>query len=136
MKKKKISVSAAKAKGRKLQNEICARFSELCGLPYGKDKDIESRPMGQSGTDVRFSGKAKHLFPYSIECKYQETWSLPAWIKQARSNQEEGTEWLLFFRRNHFKPVVAMDADFFFKLLDMALKKRPKLKLKNKGDSK
>lgn len=111
-----ISIASRKAKGRKLQKEIAKYISELLDLPYGKDELISSREMGQSGTDIRLIGKAKKEFPFSIECKWQETWTLPAWIQQAKTNQEEGTDWLLFCKKNHQDSVVVMDTKVFFDL--------------------
>ena len=132
-KKKRISVAAAKDKGRRLQNEVCQCFSEISGIPFEKDGDIEGRPMGQSGVDVCFRGCARDVFPYAIECKYQESWSLPAWIKQAQANCDEGTDWLLFFRKNRHKTIVAMEADVFFELLRKIIDKpNKKLKLRSK----
>ncbi len=115
--KKPISRSSAKAKGRSLQQWACKQISELIDLPWGKDEMIASREASQSGTDVRLVGKAKELFPFSVECKYQETWGVPAWIKQAKDNQEKGTDWLLIARKNRMSPIVIMDAERFFKLL-------------------
>ncbi len=115
--KKRISTSSAKAKGRELQKWTAQKISELLGLPWGKDELIASREGAQSGTDVRLVGEAKMLFPWSVECKHQETWSLPAWIQQAKDNQEPGTDWLLVARKNRMKPIVVMDAERFFALL-------------------
>lgn len=112
--KKRISVQSAKAKGRRLQQWVAKKISEITGIPLEKDGEIESRPMGQSGTDIRLSGEALYHFPFSVECKSQETWSIPAWIRQAQENQIEGTDWLLVCKRNHEKPVVVMDAKTFF----------------------
>lgn len=116
-KKKKISPSSAKAKGRSFQQWVCQQISDLLDIPWGADELIASREMGQSGTDVRLIGEAAKRFPYAIECKWQETWSLPAWIKQAKSNQKKGTDWLLFAKRSRESPIVVMEADHFFKLL-------------------
>lgn len=117
--KKRISVASAKAKGRDLQKWVCQKISELTGEKWGKDCPIESRPMGQTGVDVRMESHVWKQFPYSVECKWQESWSVPAWIKQAQDNQREGTDWLLFLRRSRMNPysVVVMDADVFFELL-------------------
>lgn len=115
--KKKISTASAKAKGRALQQWVCQQISDLLGIPWGKDALIASREMGQSGTDVRLIGKAQEEFPFSVECKWQESWSIPAWIKQAKENQKEGTNWLLFVKRSRQAPIVIMDAEQFFKLL-------------------
>jgi len=119
-KKKRITPQSAKAKGRKLQQYACEKISELTGYEWGSsgdDKPIESRPMGQSGTDVRMESQVRKLFPYSVECKFQESWSVPAWIEQAKTNKTEGTNWLLIMKRSQKPPVVVMDADSFFTLL-------------------
>jgi len=115
--KRRIKPSSAKAKGRSLQQWVCQRISDLLGIPWGKDELISSREMGQSGTDVRLIGEAQERFPFSVECKNQETWAIPQWIRQAQANQKEGTHWLLIAKRNRTKPVVIMDAKAFFNLL-------------------
>ncbi len=121
MAKKRIKTSSAKAKGRNLQKWTCQKISELLCLPWGKDEMIASREMGQSGTDVRLVEEAQERFPFSVECKYQETWSVPSWIAQAKENQKEGTDWLLIMRKNHKEPVVVMDGERFFEILKGAL---------------
>jgi hypothetical protein len=142
MAKKKISVQSAKAKGRKLQQWTANMISRVTGLPWGKDELIASREMGQSGVDVRLVGVAKMLFPYSVECKAQEKWQIHEWIKQARENEMENTTWLwqihewikqarenementtwlLVAKRNHEKPIVAMDAERFFMMWSQVL---------------
>lgn len=113
-KKKRIKPSSAKAKGRTLQHWVCQKISDLLEIPWGKDELIASREMGQSGTDVRLIGEAQTRFPFSVECKCQETWSFPAWIRQARGNQKEGTDWLLIVNKNFHAPTVTMDAQRFF----------------------
>jgi len=124
MTKKRISVQSAKAKGRKLQQEIGKRFAEIVNIEFGKDKLISSREMGQSGTDIRLIGKALEKIPYSIECKRCENWSVHSWIKQAEDNVIEGTDWLLFAKRNRSNSVVIMDAETFFKLFEKTHKSR------------
>lgn len=116
-KKRRIKISSAKAKGRKLQQWACEQISLLLGIPWGKDELIAPREAGQTGTDVRLIGEAKARFPFSIECKAHESWSLHAWISQAKANQAEGTYWLLIAKRNREDPVVVMDAKGFFDLL-------------------
>lgn len=111
-----ISVASRKAKGRKFQQEIAKYISELLDIPVEKDGDIESRPMGQSGVDVILRGEAKKKFPYSVEIKRQEMWSIHNWIKQAKENQKDGTDWLLFCRKSRQDSVVVMDTKVFFKL--------------------
>ena len=115
--KRKITIASAKGKGRNLQNWVCEKISKLLNLPWGKDELIASREASQTGTDVRLIGEAKKRFPFSVECKWQESWALPAWIKQAEANQEEGTDWLLICKKNRMRPVAVMDAERFFELL-------------------
>lgn len=112
-----MKTSSAKAKGRRLQQWVCSKISEITGIEWGKDKEIDSREMGQSGTDVKLYGEAKEMFKFDVEIKNQETWTIPAWIKQAKSNQSQGRDWMLVVSRNYFKvPIVILDADVFFKI--------------------
>lgn len=118
MTKKTISVASRKAKGRKLQNWVAEKISKLTGYTWGKDEMIAPREMGQSGTDVRLVADAKNAFPYSVECKNCESWSFPEWIKQAKSNQENSTDWLLFVKKNNHEEIVVLDAEVFFDILN------------------
>lgn len=111
-----ISVASRKAKGRRLQNWVSEKISKLLDIPCGRDELIAPREMGQTGTDVRLIGEALKGFPFSVECKYQETWALPSWIKQAQENQKKNTDWLLVCKKNREKPVVVIDAEVFFKI--------------------
>lgn len=113
-----MKTASAKAKGRRLQNWVALHISNLLGLPWGKDEMIAPREMGQSGTDVRLVGPAKVAFPFAVECKYCEKWQIHQWIKQAKENQDKDTDWLLVMKRNHQRPVIALDAEVFFKLLE------------------
>lgn len=115
--KKRISVASAKDKGRRLQKWVCEQISNLTGFDWGHDCPIESRGMGQNGVDVRMEAKVLKEFPYSVECKAQENWSIPAWIEQAQTNTIPGTEWLLFAKKSRKDPIVIMDAKVFFQLL-------------------
>ncbi len=115
-----ISISSRKAKGRQLQQWVCQKISELTGFEWGSsvdDKPIESRPMGQSGCDVRMESQVKRLFPFDVECKFQESWGVHSWVDQARKNQQPGSNYLLVCKRSRKPPVVIMDAEAFFQLL-------------------
>lgn len=118
---KGISIAARKAKGRRLQQFVAKRLADITGIPYGKDCDIESREMGQSGTDVKIRGYAKDVLPFSIECKNCETWNVMKDLNQAQTNQLKDTDWLLFYKKNNVKPVVMMDAELFFFMLKTCL---------------
>ena len=130
-KKKRISVSSAKAKGRELQQWCCKKISDITGYEWGSsgdDKPIESRPMGQKGCDVRMESQVLELFPWSVECKLCESWAIPAWIKQAKENKIKGTNWVLICRRSREKAVAVIDAEVFFELVDAHTQyKNPKM---------
>lgn len=118
----RITPSSAKAKGRTLQQWACKQISDLIKLPWGHDQPIESRPMGQAGVDVRLDREALDLFPWSVECKWQESWAVPAWIEQARKNLIKNTNWLLVIKRSRNKPVVVLEATVFFEILEQLYK--------------
>lgn len=113
-----IKTSSAKAKGRKLQQWMARKIAELIGMEYGKDCPVESRPMGQTGVDVRLEKEALKRFPFSVECKAQENWSIPAWIEQARGNTLPGTDWLLVAKKSRNSAIVVMEADTFFRIME------------------
>jgi len=123
-KKKSIAVSSKKGKGRILQQWVAKKISWLIDLPWGSDEQIASREMGLSGVDIRLVGEAKELFPWSVECKRQESWSVHGWIEQAKKNQMPGTDWLLVARRSHKDAVVILDADVFFDILRLVKGRR------------
>jgi len=117
-----VKTSSCKAKGRKLQQWVAQKISDLIGYPWGKDELIASREMSQSGTDIRLIGDALKAFPFSVETKAQESWSVHQWVEQAKSNQIAGTDWILFAKRNRSNPIVIMDAETFFKIYKELIK--------------
>ncbi len=120
-KRKRITIQSAKAKGRNLQQLAAKKIAEITGCEYGKDLDIDSRPMGQAGTDVILRGKAKELFPFAVETKACESWNVHAWIDQAKANIGDFKTWLLIAKRSRNKPIVIMDYDTFFSVWDQLL---------------
>jgi len=117
-KKKKIKTSSAKSKGRNCQKWVAEKISKLLDIPFGKDEQIAPREMGQSGVDIRLVADAKERFPWSVECKWQETWSLSKFIQQAKENQMHGTDWLLILKKNRHDYIAVLDAEIFFDILD------------------
>jgi len=120
-KKKRMSTASRKAKGRGFQDWVEKQVARITGIESGKDKLIEKREMGQAGTDLKLYGIAKEKFPFSVECKKQESWAVHSWIEQAKSNLEKGTDWLLVCTRNRSDKVVIMDAEAFFTLWEKHL---------------
>lgn len=117
-----IKSQSCKSKGRRLQNWTAKRISEITGIPQGRDELIQGREMGQAGVDIKLYGKAKEMFPFSVENRNQETWSIPKWIKDAKKNQAKGTDWLLIIKKNRHEEIVVMDAKAFFDLYEQLLK--------------
>ena len=119
-KKKPISIASRKAKARELQKLVAQKISDLTGIPCGKDELIESREMGQAGTDIKLIGPAKKEFPFAVECKRQEKFNLHEAVKQAKANQEKDIDWLVVSRRSNEDAIVSMDLNAFFRLCEKA----------------
>ena len=103
---------SAKAKGRKLQKW----FTELIIQQLGLDEeDLESRPMGSQGEDIIMGKQSRDKFPYSIECKNQESVNVWKAYKQAEENSKD-YEPLVVIKRNRTKPLVLVDAEHFVNL--------------------
>jgi hypothetical protein len=115
-KKASISIASRKAKARKLQKYVASWISKITGIPHGKDELIESREMGQAGTDVKLIGHAQKMFPFAVECKRQEKLNLHEAIKQAKVYEKEGIDWLVFHKRNDEDAYVTLKADKFFEI--------------------
>lgn len=113
-----IKPRSAKNKGKRLQNVTCEYVSKYTGIPWGSGDEflIRSREMGLSGVDVILLGKAREMFPFSIECKAVEAFSMVPTIKQAETNTKEGDDWLIVHHNSKLKnPVVIIDIETFFK---------------------
>jgi len=122
-----MKTRSRKNKGARLQKWVANKISEITGIPVKKDGDIESRQMGQSGTDVILRGNALHWFPFSIECQNAEKWDVHGKIKQAKTNRKKETSWLCFFKRNREKPIVVLDAEVFFEIYEELIKWRKRV---------
>ena len=124
---KTISRSSAKGKARNLQQWVCKKISELTGLPWGKDEEIASREMGQTGADVRLSQTARIRFPFTVECKSGDQWNLPYAIKQCQANLYPETDWMVVIDRpsnekeKRIPPIVILDGEAFFRIMGLAL---------------
>ena len=98
--------ASRKAKGRRLQQAVRQDLIDRLGIDPG---DILSTAMGQSGCDLYLSPAARARFPFAVECKHQETISLPAWWQQCTANAEkEGLTPLLLIKRNREEPLAVL----------------------------
>jgi hypothetical protein len=115
-----IAVSSGKAKGRNLQQFVCTEIAELLGLEYKQVDDnclIHSREMGQAGTDIALRGEAQKRFPFAVECKAVESFSMYSAIEQAQANTKEGLDWLLVHKKKNNKPVAVLDWQAFKRIM-------------------
>ena len=114
---KTIKPRSAKNKGSQLQKDFCELIASITGstyIPGDDDSQIKSRPMGLSGLDIVMDKETRQKFPYSVECKNQESLNLLDAIEQARSNELEDTDWLVVHRRKNLKEdVVIMSVEAF-----------------------
>jgi hypothetical protein len=107
-----MKISSAKAKGRRLQQWVRDQLLSHRELSEG---DVRSTSMGAGGVDVQLSPAAKALYPFSIECKSKASYAFYKDYEQAVANTEEGTEPVLVVKANNKRPVVIIDAEYFFK---------------------
>lgn len=121
-----IKPRSCKNKGARLQKWVAVEIGKIVNVKVGKDLDIESRPMSQSGTDVILHGEAKEKFKFSVECKNTEKTSIYAWIKQAVSNVIKGTNWIIVHKKNYNDPIVILEAKVFFKIYKELIRLREK----------
>ena len=107
-----MRTQSKKAKGRRLQQWVRDLLIENLEV---HPEDIESRSMGAGGEDLIMSRSAREKFPYSIECKNQE--SLNIWKSYEQAQQNSGNyEPIVVLKRNNVKPLVLVDADYFVEL--------------------
>ena len=108
----KVKTQSAKAKGRRFQQWVRDKLIETLNI---HPEDVESRSMGAGGEDLIMARAAREKFPYSIECKNQETLNVWKAYEQAESNSGD-YEPVVFIKRNNQKPLVVVDAEYFVRL--------------------
>lgn len=106
--------SSAKTKGRMLQQWIRDKILET--FPNLKPDDVRNTSSGAQGEDVQLSSAARELFPFQIECKNLAKIAVYKFYEQAQTHGEH--EPLVFIKQNRSKPLVLMDAEAFFKLVN------------------
>lgn len=111
-----MKTKSAKAKGRRLQDSVVKKIVEAFPHLSG---NVKPAIMGEGGMDVKLYGSARDVFPYAIECKNTEKWSIPEWWTQTERNA--GLENLipcLICSKNRFgQPIVMIEIDEFIKLV-------------------
>ncbi len=109
-----MRTSSAKAKGRRLQDDIRDKLLEA--FPLLERDDIQCAIMGTSGTDIKLSPAAKKTIPYSIEAKNQEKLNIWSALEQAEKNAGN-LEPVLIFKRNRSKTYAVINLDEFIELI-------------------
>ena len=108
-----MKTQSRKAKGRRLQQQFMQLLIEKLDID---SEDIESRSMGAGGEDLIMSKAARQKFPYSIECKNQE--SLNIWKAWEQANGNKGLyEPLVVIKKNGVRPLVVLDAENFLDMI-------------------
>ena len=108
-----MKTQSRKAKGRRLQQQFMQLLIEKLDID---PEDIESRSMGAGGEDLIMSKAARTKFPYSIECKNQE--SLNIWKAWDQANGNKGLyEPLVVIKKNGVRPLVVLDAENFLDMI-------------------
>ena len=107
-----MKTQSAKAKGRRLQQWFRDLLIEKLDI---HPEDIESRSMGSQGEDLIMARAAREKFPFSIECKNQESLNVWKSYEQAEANSGDH-EPVVFIKRNNQKPLVVVDAKYFIRI--------------------
>ena len=107
---------SAKNKGKRLQNKIRDLILEKFNSKLELD-DVRSITMGDSGEDILLSPAARRLFPFSVECKNQESLSIWSALEQAENNAGKHIP-LVIFKRNRSKTYAVLEFDKLLELLN------------------
>lgn len=102
---------SAKNKGRLLQQWTAKKLMEYA--PELEQGDVVSTSMGAGGEDVKLSPAARRIYPFQIECKSRNKVAIYNDYVQAASHGSH--EPVVVIKQNHSKPLVIVDADYFFK---------------------
>ena len=109
-----ISVSARKAKARRLQQFVRDTFRTLFKGVL-EDGDISSIGMGQHGSDIQLSPLAMKYIPWEIECKNTESFNFNSSMQQAIANTPQGRMPLVVCTKNRDEVYVSLKFDDFIK---------------------
>jgi len=112
-----MKTSSKKAKGRALQNWVVKQLNKCFGSDL-EEGDIKGAIMGETGSDIKMSPKAKKIIPFKFECKNQEKYkSIYNAYEQVDLNKEIG-ESILVIKSNRKEPLAILNAETLFSLLE------------------
>lgn len=104
-----------KDKGKRLQNLVVKMV--LAVFPDLTARDVLSRIMGDSGSDVILSEVAFKAFPYDVECKSNARFAIYQAYEQRNEDVIDG-ERLVVIKGNHKPPLAIVSLDHFMELID------------------
>jgi hypothetical protein len=108
---------SAKAKGRNLQKWVRERLLTL--FPQLEEDDVRSTSMGNQGEDVQLSPAARKLIPVVIECKNLAKFVGYTYMSQATmhlKSKDINITPIVVIKANHQRPLVIVDAEYFFNM--------------------
>jgi len=112
--KKGITPASAKAKGRAFQQLVRDKIRGIL-KPYGVVReDVESRGMGQQGSDIILSPLAKRFLPVEIECKSLAKSAIYGPYEQAKTHGD--LEPVVAIKANRKEPLVVISLDYYLYL--------------------
>jgi hypothetical protein len=82
------------------------------------DEDIRSTSMGAGGEDILFSPVAARRMGISVECKSRDRIAVYGYYEQAKENCPTNREAVVVIKQNRAKPLVVVDAEYYFNLLE------------------
>lgn len=78
-------------------------------------EDIKSTTMGESGADIQFTGEARKIFPWAVECKSRKSFKT-IYDMYYQSDSCEG-ENVLVIKQDRDKPLAVVDAELFITIM-------------------
>lgn len=110
-----MNIRSCKAKGRRLA--LLVRDALLSWAPDLTADDIFVTTSSVPGEDIKFSPRAREIYPFSVECKNTERLNVWSAIKQAENHAlRSGYTPLVVFSRNRSKEYVVIELEKFLKL--------------------
>lgn len=103
------TVASRKGKARRLQDFVAEELNDLVAEEFNGMKLFHPAIMGESGVDIKMDMLVKTVFPWDIECKNAENWSIPSWWKQTTANTREGRKPLLVIKKNYMSKLNGKD---------------------------
>lgn len=100
-----LSGRGRRTKGLRFENTVRKLIEQVGGHARGLER-------GGDHLAVMPSGEVWH-----VECKHQEVWEVPRWIRQAELEAPPGKPVLLAIKRNGVKPYAVLDLEVALRMM-------------------